>query len=169
MTLVAENLFEPVHEISNSVVCVTSKASDQTARILCWLLEYSMIVKLLTEHHSEFLSLKGGCTGSYESTHVKMPHCWKSHAKAQFIVYVSGRRGGPQGGPMGPPGSDGWNMVGGQSRTPFKSIDRSIDPTKMKISKVTYDKRLKTVRKYKFENKWFSMDLNLCLLHSSCI
>ena len=43
-----------------------------------------MIVKLLTEHHLEFLSLKGGYTGSSESTHVKMPHCWKSHAKAQF-------------------------------------------------------------------------------------
>ena len=39
-----------------------------------------MIVKLLTEHHLEFLSLKGGCTGSSESTHVKMTHCWKSHA-----------------------------------------------------------------------------------------
>ena len=26
-----------------------------------------MIVKLLTEHHSEFLSLKGGCRGSSES------------------------------------------------------------------------------------------------------
>ena len=44
-----------------------------------------MIVKLLTEHHLEFLSLKGGCTGSYESTLVKMPHCWKSHATAQLI------------------------------------------------------------------------------------
>ena len=33
-----------------------------------------MIVKLLTEHHLEFLSLKGGCTGSSESAHVKMPH-----------------------------------------------------------------------------------------------
>ena len=32
----------------------------------------------LTEHHLEFLSLKGGCTGSSESTHVKMLHCWKS-------------------------------------------------------------------------------------------
>ena len=38
-----------------------------------------MAVKLLTEHHLEFLSLKGGCTGSSESTLVKMPHCWKSH------------------------------------------------------------------------------------------
>ena len=44
-----------------------------------------MIVKLLTEHHLEFLSLKGGCRGSSESTHVKMPHCWKSHAAAQMI------------------------------------------------------------------------------------
>ena len=31
-----------------------------------------MIVKLLTEHHLEFLSLKGGCTGSSGSTLVKM-------------------------------------------------------------------------------------------------
>ena len=37
-----------------------------------------MIVKLLPEHHLEFLSLKGGCRGLSESTHVKMPHCWKS-------------------------------------------------------------------------------------------
>ena len=45
-----------------------------------------MIVKLLTEHHFEFLSLKGGCIGSSESTHIKMPHCWKSHALAQFYL-----------------------------------------------------------------------------------
>ena len=44
-----------------------------------------MIVKLLTEHHLEFLGLKGGCRGSSESTHVKMPHCWKSHVMAQII------------------------------------------------------------------------------------
>ena len=43
-----------------------------------------MIVKLLTEHHLEFLSLKVVCRGSSESTHVKMPHCWKSHALAHF-------------------------------------------------------------------------------------
>ena len=41
-----------------------------------------MIVKLLTEHHLEFLSLKGGCTGSSESTLVKMSICWKCHAVA---------------------------------------------------------------------------------------
>ena len=44
-----------------------------------------MSVKLLTEHNWEFLSLKGGCRGSYESTLVKMPHCWKSHAMAIFF------------------------------------------------------------------------------------
>ena len=43
-----------------------------------------MIVKLLTGHHLEFLSLKGGCIGSSESTLVKMPHCWKSHVAAQM-------------------------------------------------------------------------------------
>ena len=31
-----------------------------------------MIVKLLTEHHLEFLSLKRGCRASSESTLVKM-------------------------------------------------------------------------------------------------
>ena len=31
-----------------------------------------MSVKLLTEHHLEFLSLKGGCRGPPESTHVKL-------------------------------------------------------------------------------------------------
>ena len=43
-----------------------------------------MIVKLLAEHHLEFLSFKGGYTGSSESTLVKMPHCWKSHGMAQL-------------------------------------------------------------------------------------
>ena len=41
-----------------------------------------MTVKLLTEHHLEFLSLKVGCAALSESTHVKMPHCWKSHVAA---------------------------------------------------------------------------------------
>ena len=45
-----------------------------------------MIVKLLTEHHLEFLSLKGGCTGSSESTLVKMSNCLKSHVLAQLFV-----------------------------------------------------------------------------------
>ena len=45
-----------------------------------------MIVKLLTEHHLEFLSLKVGCTGLSESTHVKMPHCRKSHVTADLLI-----------------------------------------------------------------------------------
>ena len=48
-----------------------------------------MIVKLLTEHGLEFLSFKGGCRGSSESTLVKMPHCWKSHAMAQLVIVTS--------------------------------------------------------------------------------
>ena len=48
-----------------------------------------MIVKLLTEQPLEFLSLKGGCTGSSESTLVKMPHCWKFHALAQIYYYYN--------------------------------------------------------------------------------
>ena len=43
-----------------------------------------MIVKLLIEHHMMFLNLKGGCAGLSESTHVKMPHCWESHAMAHI-------------------------------------------------------------------------------------
>ena len=41
-----------------------------------------MIVKLLIERHLEVLSLKGGCTGSSESTLLKMSNCWKSQALA---------------------------------------------------------------------------------------
>ena len=49
-----------------------------------------MTVKLLTEHHLEFLSLKGGCIGSYmyESSLIKMPLCWKSLVAAH-IFFVS--------------------------------------------------------------------------------
>ena len=45
-----------------------------------------MIVKLLTEHHLRFLILKEGCTGSSESTLVKMSNCWKSHVGAHIIL-----------------------------------------------------------------------------------
>ena len=48
-------------------------AYTQSDQSLCSSLEYSMSVKLLTEHLSEVLSLKGGCTCSSESTLVKMP------------------------------------------------------------------------------------------------
>ena len=47
-----------------------------------------MSVKLLTENHLEFLSLKGGCTGLSESTLIKVPHCWKSHAMAHMFRFL---------------------------------------------------------------------------------
>ena len=47
-----------------------------------------MIVKLLTEHDLEFLSLKGGCRGLSESTLVKMSNCWKSHAAAHMSCVI---------------------------------------------------------------------------------
>ena len=56
----------------------------QSEQSLCLSLEYSMSVKLLNEHHMEFLRLRGGYTGSAEYTLVKMPHCWKSHVVARL-------------------------------------------------------------------------------------
>ena len=61
-------------------------AYAQSDQSLCKSLEDSMTNKLLPKHHFEFLSLKGGCTGSSESTLVKMSHCWKSHVTAQYRV-----------------------------------------------------------------------------------
>ena len=53
------------------------------------------MIKLLAEHHLEFLSLLGDRRGSSVSTHVKMPHCWKSHALAlnQFTSKLHGIAG----------------------------------------------------------------------------
>ena len=47
-----------------------------------------MSVKLLTEYDLEFISLTGRYTGSYESTLVKMPHCWKSLVAAQVSSFA---------------------------------------------------------------------------------
>ena len=46
-------------------------AYAQSDQSLCSSLEYSRSVRLLTEHHLEFLSQKGGFTGSSESTLAK--------------------------------------------------------------------------------------------------
>ena len=46
-----------------------------------------MNIKLLNEHNLEFLSFKEGHTGSSESIHFKMPHCWKSHVAAHLSFY----------------------------------------------------------------------------------
>ena len=59
-------------------------AYAQSDQSLCSSLEYFMSVKLLTKHLLGIPSLKGGCTCSFESTLVKMPHCWKSHATAHM-------------------------------------------------------------------------------------
>ena len=62
-----------------------AKAYAQADQSLCKSLEYSMNAKLLTEKLFEFLSLKGGCTDTYESRPVKMVHCWKSHVLAHIL------------------------------------------------------------------------------------
>ena len=54
-----------------SLIRAFASQSDQS---LCWPPDHSMSFKLLTEHHLEFPSLKGG---QFETVHVKMPHCWK--------------------------------------------------------------------------------------------
>ena len=59
-------------------------AYAQSDQSICSSLEYSMSLKLLTEHLLEFLSLKGGCTGPSESILVKMPNCKKSRGIAQM-------------------------------------------------------------------------------------
>ena len=46
-----------------------------------------MAVKLLTKQHLEFLSLIGGCTGSFESIHVKIPHCLNYRQEVMFTLY----------------------------------------------------------------------------------
>ena len=65
-----------------------SKASDQPAHMQHLIRAFAsrlniLCLKLLTEHHLEFVSLKGGCTGSSKSTLVKMPHC----VAAQFMIF----------------------------------------------------------------------------------
>ena len=85
-------IFEPQHEISNNVVCATSKASDQPAHTHSLIRAFAtrlniLSVKLLIEHHLEPLNLKGGYIGSSEYILVKMPHCWESCVTAQFLFY----------------------------------------------------------------------------------
>ena len=64
----------------------TACAYAQSDQSLCLSLECSMNIKLLTEHHLEFLSLRMGFRGLSESTLVKVPHCWKSHVTAQLFT-----------------------------------------------------------------------------------
>ena len=75
------------------MVCATSKGADQPAHTYSLIRAFAsrmnslfMIVKLLTEHRLEFLSLNGGSTGYSESIHVKKTHCWKSHVAAHIAI-----------------------------------------------------------------------------------
>ena len=45
-----------------------------------------MIVKLLTDHHLEFLSLKGGCRGSSESTLVKIKIVGNLMPRLRYVI-----------------------------------------------------------------------------------
>ena len=74
-----------------------------------------MTVKLLTKQYLEFLSLKIGCTGSSESTLVKMPHCWKSHVASHYCIFVY-----LTCGPLGPlsPGLPSCPLIPGKPSLP---------------------------------------------------
>ena len=69
-----------------STMWYVRQAKAQTSLRLCLSLDYSMLVKLQTKRHLESLSLKGGCTGSSEYTHVKIPHYWESHVAAHICM-----------------------------------------------------------------------------------
>ena len=84
------------------MVCATSKGSDQPAHTHNLIrIEYSLSVKLLTEHHLEFLSIKRGCTGSSEcqnatwfelicrSSIEKAKNMAMSHGKTQIKLGIS--------------------------------------------------------------------------------
>ena len=86
ISVLIQETYEPWHEISNKVVCATSTA-DQPAHMCSRTRAFANCLNILWmfsywQHHLVFLSLKGSCTGSSESTLVKMP-CWKSHVATQ--------------------------------------------------------------------------------------
>ena len=74
----------PTSSISNQQSLRPAGAFAQSDQSLCLSLDYSMSVKILTEHHLELLSLKRGSTDSSETTLVKVLRCWKSHVTAHI-------------------------------------------------------------------------------------
>ena len=52
-----------------------------------------MSVKLLTEHHLEFPKLKGGCTGSSESTLVRIATTLEISCRGSYYDCVASRSG----------------------------------------------------------------------------
>ena len=70
-------------------------AKAQTSLRICAVCSEPLLVacifydcKLLTDHHLEFLSLKGDNTGLSDSTLVKIPHCCKSHVAAYMLFQM---------------------------------------------------------------------------------
>ena len=87
----ANNYWAATRDFQQCCVCDQQRlrqacAYAQSDQSHCLSFECSMSVKLLTEHHLEFLSLKWG---SSESTHVKMSHCWKTHVAAQLFLFAA--------------------------------------------------------------------------------
>ena len=68
-----------------------------------------MIVKLLTEHYLELLSLKEACRGSSESTLVKMSNCWKTHVTAHMVLLYKEQRDSLSTVGLIPLTWNGWN------------------------------------------------------------
>ena len=100
-----------------------------------------MTVKLLTEHHLKFLGLKGGYTGSSESTLVKMPHCWKSHVTAH-IYFMSHLQEEFMDIPLSVAGSTGvedslkaayleYEMMEGKNQYRCSKCDKLVDAKKV--------------------------------------
>ena len=93
---------------------------------------------LLTEHLLEILSLKGGCTGSSESTLVKKPHCWKSH-------YERGQRSGID---------TIKHLTNGKETTSQLDItneSQEVSPFPAGVHKATINRRARKHSKYKTE------------------
>ena len=76
--------YEPRHEISNNLVCTTSKASDQPGHTFSLTRAFAsrfnslMTVKLLTENQLEFLSLKKA-DQSYSKLGMSKYHIFVNH------------------------------------------------------------------------------------------
>ena len=70
-----------------------SKGSDQPVHTRSLIRAFAsrlniLLLRQLTKHHLEFLSLKGGCTtSSSESKLFKISHCWKSHASFGVVLF----------------------------------------------------------------------------------
>ena len=63
-------------------------AYAQSDQGLCFSLEYSMTVKLLSEHHLGFLSLKGGCAQARLSIHLTKCHIVGNHMSQLKNIYL---------------------------------------------------------------------------------